>query len=221
MDHDINTVRSEVEKATITDRGEIIIGHSISFNYRYAGTISTVFASIWENHVIQFEKKPREELMLHLLKRDVHCVLAESGLIDEKHQQDIRFYSIISLPFYAIMRNGHPLSANEELATVDLKGQEIYATSLISTRTLNELHEQAGSLFLIEETDRNTLFNRIIKNAVEINPADFEYYACVPLNIPKLEIGLYTLRRQPDVVKDVIKYVQEYTVTYSSSNSIL
>ena len=218
---DIDTARSEVEKAAIAASGEVVIGHSIAFNYRYIGTLSTGFSAVRENHLIQFEKIPHDELISHLLRREVHCILAESGLVEEKYRDSVRFDPIISLPFYAIMKKGHPLSNRDKLRPDELEGQEIYASSMMSSETLSMLRSLTDHLLLIEETDRNVLFNRIIKNAVEIYPNRFDYYTCIPLDIAALNIGLYTLKHQPDIIREVIDYTSSLTAEFSSSQSIL
>ena len=59
-------------------------------------------------------------------------------------------------------------------------------TGILQKEIKAHLGSVALSLKLIEMTDRNTLFNRVMKNAVEIYPNTFDYYSCIPLKAEPL-----------------------------------
>ena len=217
----INKAKENVEKAGITARGEILAGHDIAFNYKYVGALSTGFSEVVSDHFIQFEKIAHEDMASALLKRQVNCLFAESTLFEENRSSEVDFRPLITLPYYAIMKKGHPLSKRKEIDLNDMKDQELYITGILRKEVKTQLGSLASSTKLIEETDRNTLFNRIMKNAVEIYPNSFDYYSCVPLKIEPLSLGIFTLKNQPSIMKKMIDFTEDFTKTYIAQYSIM
>ncbi len=207
----IEKAKTEVEKAGITARGEILAGHSITFNYKFIGALSTGFSSISNNHIIQFEKYPKSELTRMLLKRQLNCVFAEKTLIDDPERHGIEFYPLADLPVYAIMKKEHSLSANDSLSPEQLQEQEIYVSSTLSDHLIDELKRiSPDKVKLIEETERNILFNRVIKNAIEIYPKSFSYYKCIPLKTDPVVIGIYILNNSPRIIREMIDFSERF-----------
>lgn len=216
----IDDAKTEIEKATIARRGEILAGHNMPFNYRFMGALSSGFADIASNQIIQFEHIQHDDLITALLKRQVNCVFAESGLIDERQKAEIDYHHLISLPVYAIMRNGHALSVYQTLEIEDLQNQELYVSSMLEEKTIDRLMKVSGTTVkLIEKTDRNTLFNRIIKNAVELYPNSFDYYTCIPVDIEPLSIGIYTLKKHASIIEKMISYSKDF-IKDENKNSV-
>ena len=206
----IDTAFHEVEKAAISIRGEILAGHNITFNYKFVGSLSTGFSEAYDK-IIQFQKYPKEELVDLLIKHQINCIFAESTLCDDPDKYGLEFHPLVALPVYAIMRKGHALSNHENLSIEQLEDQEIYTSSTLGKLALDQLKQVSPEkVFLIEETDRNILFNRIIKGAVELYPRSFSYYCCVPMNIQPVLIGIYTLKNPSQIMKDMLAYTREF-----------
>ena len=217
----IDKARVNVEKAGIASRGEILAGHNIAFNYKYIGALSTGFSEVVSDHIIQFEKISHEDMTSALLKRQVNCLFAESTLFNENQSSEVDFHPLITLPYYAIMKKDHPLSDHKEICPEDLSGQELYVTSILQEETKAKLISLSSSMKYIETTDRNTLFNRIMKNAVEIYPNSFDYYSCIPLKIEPLSLGIFTLKNQPSIMKKMINFTEDFTRSFIIQNSIM
>lgn len=207
--HCIEEAKKEVEDSVIDARGEILAGHNITFNYKFVGSFSSAFSDANNNCIIQFQKYPRKELRHLLLSRQINCIYAESTLLGE--EPEIEFFPLITMPVYAAMNKNHPLTAKEVLSTDDLKDQEIYASVSLGERQLSLFNDTSpGKVKLIEETDRNTLFNRIVKGAVEIYPRSFSYYTCIPLLIEPVTIGIFVLRNSPDIIYEMVRFSKSY-----------
>ena len=217
----IDKAKVNVEKAGIASRGEILAGHNINLNYKYVGALSTGFSEIVSDHIIQFEKIAHEDMISALLKRQVNCLFAESTLFEEYNTSEIEFHPLITLPYYAIMKKGHPLSDRKEIDLHDLNDQELYVTGILQKEIKAQLGSVALSLKLIEMTDRNTLFNRVMKNAVEIYPNTFDYYSCIPLKAEPLLLGIFTLKNQPTIVKKMIQFTDDFTKSFIAQHSIM
>lgn len=207
---DFDNARKDIENTAIKTHGEIIAGHSITFNYRFLGSLSTGFSEENNNCIIQFQKYRRDELLPLLENHKINCVFAESSLSGGNYT-DIVFYPLVSLPVYVIVTKNHPLSAFSELTIDDLRGCEIYSTMAIGNE-LNSILEtnSEGNFHYIDKTDRNILFNRIIKGAVEIYPRTFSYYKCIPLKTDPIVLGIYTLRSIPAVVENMVHYSERF-----------
>lgn len=207
--HCIEEAKKEVEDSAIDARGEILAGHNITFNYKFVGSLSTSFSDANNNCIIQFQKFPRKELKQLLLSRQINCIYAESTLIEKN--PEIEFFPLITLPVYAILNKNHPLAPSEVLSPEDLADQEIYAAAALGENVLSLFNDiSPGKVKLIEETDRNTLFNRIIKGAVEIYPRSFSYYTCTPLLIEPVTIGIYVLKNSPDIIYEMIRFAKAF-----------
>ncbi len=207
---DIDNARMEIENSFIKSRGEIIAGHNINFNYRFIGSLSTGFSETHSNCIIQFQKFPRNQLIELLVTHKINCVFAESSLLAES-KPEIVFHPLVTLPVFAIMAKNHPLSDRQSLSIADLADQELYSTLALGNQSLELLRKISGDKQrFIEETDRNVLFNRIVKGAIEIYPRQFSYYHCVPLDIYNITIGIYTLRSHSDVITNMVEYTSEF-----------
>ena len=207
----IEDARIHVENANITSREEIIAGHNINFNYSFLGSLSSGFTEVVSDYIIQFERFPRNELLANLETRKISCILAESTLIDVKRHENVVFHPLVSLPVYAIMQKKHELADKEIITVKDLQNREIYASLSIDPQVYENLSlASGGRMYAIEETERNTLFNRIVRNAVEIYPRSFPYYACIPLDIPPVVIGVYTLKKQLPIIKNMTAYMEGF-----------
>ena len=206
----MNAAREDVEKATIAARGEIIAGYSLNFNYKYLGSLSIGFSEVTPNSIIQFKKMSKDEMISLLIKKQINCIFSEKLSLPCRIENELEYHHIISLPVYTIMKKGHDLSEKEIIHIDDLKNRDVFVSRILGEASLNTIKEIVNYQ-LIEDTDRNTLFNRIIKNAIEIFPNTFDYYCCIPLDISPVDIGIYTLKSQPDIIKKMIQYVKEYT----------
>ena len=100
----------------------------------------------------------------------------------------------------------------------DLKDQELYITDILHEEAKTQLASIASSVKLIETTGRNTLFNRVMKNAVQIYPNTFDYYSCVPLKIRALSLGIFTLKNQPSIMKKMIQFTENFTKSFVKIN---
>lgn len=206
----IEKAKSDVEKAGIYSRGEILIGHNIPLSYSFAGNISIGFSEKHKDRMIQFEKMPKEKLIDSLLKRNVNCLFAESTLFDNPDRYGVEFFPVAHLPVYAIMKKGHELSEFKSLPISMLSNQELYITSSLSNEVVESINKEGPkTVQLIEKTDRNILFNRIIKNAIEIYPRkDFDYYDCVRLETPPITIGIFYMTNHPKIIDEMIHFVK-------------
>ena len=214
----IENAKSDVEKISIALKGEIVAGHSINFNYKFMGSLSTGFSQVEEGHIIQFQKYPEEDLIELLTKREINCVFAEKTLLDQPEKYGIDFYPLASLPVFAIIKKGHLLSDRTSVSISDLAGQELYVSSILGEKMIRTFEEISDNFHIIEKTDRNILFNRIIKNAVEVYPKRFSYYECIPLNLEPVVIGIYTLKTQPEILGNMVQYVKKHVDTYTEDS---
>ena len=209
--NDIEVAKREIEKQNIVSRGEIIAGHNITFNYRFLGSLSAGFYETGTNCIIQFEKHERDQLFEMLIKRQINCIFAESTLIDDPAAHNMTFYPLISVSLYAIMNKGNHLADRDIIRIDDLSDEEVYTVSILDADTLRQLKNVTGDrLYYIENTDRNVLFNRIIKGAVEIYPKDFSYYRSIPLDVNAVQIGIYTLNNKTNMIHRMVQFVQNY-----------
>lgn len=212
----IEKAKLDVEKTSIALKGEIIAGYSIHFSYKFLGALSTGFSEVKENHIIQFQKYPAEDLTDLLLKRQVHCVFAEKTLMKDPEKQGIDFHPLVSFPVFAIMKKGHPLSERTLLSVSDLIDQELYVSSILGNDTLKTFEQISSEpVQLIEKTDRNILFNRIIKGAIEIYPKQFSYYESIPMELDPVIIGIFTLKTQPQIIRNMVQYARNHVSKHS------
>lgn len=218
---DIETAKREIENISINNRGEILAGHNITFNYKFVGSLSTGFSESHENCIIQFQKYPRKDLVDLLLKRQINCIFAESTLIEEKDTLNIDFYPLVSLPVYAIMAKNNPSANNGSFSIEQLQDKEIYVSKALRPETVDLISNAASSFAYIDETDRNILFNRIIKGAIEIYPRQFSYYSCIPLNVDPVVIGIYTLKNQSELIDQMVVYAKDYINKYEEADEIM
>ena len=213
--------RLEVESSLISAAKEITIGYDIRFNYRYLGTLSAGFADVAEDHIIQFTHAESADMISQLLSRRFHCFLSRRVELDERYASEITFIPLCDLPVYAIFKKGHELSKKSRIVPEDLTPYEVFATEMLKEESLNRLKNSAGSFKILEDADRNTLFNRVLKGAVELFPNTFEYYDCIPMEIDPIQIGIYSLKKQPQIIWTMLDYMKEVTENYTKESNIL
>ena len=214
---EIENTKRDIVNTAISNRGEILAGHNIVFNYKFIGSLSTGFS---ENHncIIQFQRYQRDELYDLLASKQINCVFCEKTLFENKNTNGMKFYPLVSMNVYTIMNKNHYLSDRKQMNIEDLKDQELYITNALGQKTISALQEStSGRIRFIEETDRNTLFNRIIKGAVEIYPRSFSYYSCIPLNIEPINLGIYTLNNQPEILTDMIRFTKDFVNNHDTN----
>lgn len=216
----MSKAKKEVEQAVISARGEVLIGYNVNLNYRYLGSLSVGFSEIVPGNLIQFQKTDREEMLSMLKNKQINGILSDPLSLPEKTENELEYHRLACLPVYAIMKKDHELAGKAMLHTEELKGRELFVSSIVGEETLKSL-SNISDYRLIENTDRNILFNRLLKGAIEIFPNTFDYYCCIPLDFLYAEIGLYTLKNQSEIVRKAIRYIVQYTGEYTEENTIL
>lgn len=220
--HEINHAKTEIRNSFLSLEKEIIVGHNIHFNHKFAGGLSTHFSEVDSDHILQFLHLPRNELISKLSNKQIHCVFAEESLLEEDRYQDIEFFPLISLDVYAIMKKNHPLSNREKLSIEDLKGYELYSSILLRKDILNQLNIiSKHPAIIIEETDRYNLFNSIIKNAIQIYPNSIPYHISIPLEVPPVILGIYTLKNSQSLIRKLIDFSLDFINNIHNPSNIL